>query len=190
MRGRIAVLGALAAVPAVVAAAVPGELAVQPGSRVWVAGESNTSSFRCESAAPSGGAAAGLDLPRAGTVGRAEIVVPVSTLACGVQTMDEHLRDALRAGTSPDIRFAARRVRLAPARDGWTATLEGPLSIAGQTRPVRVVAAVTRENGQLRARGATPLRITRWGIAPPTLMKREVVVRPAVTVGFDVLLKP
>ncbi|HET7463999.1 MAG TPA: YceI family protein, partial [Longimicrobium sp.] len=173
---------ALLALPFVAAGALPG-LSVQPGSRVWVDGSSNTSFWHCVSDAPRGSADAGTTDPaRIAVVRRAEIVVPVATLECGNQTMNEHLLRALRADAAPEIRFRPRSVRLVRADGGWTATLSGRLSVGGRARRVTVHADVAGENGGLRVRGRKTLRMTDWGVAPPTLMMRSVVVDPGVTV--------
>ena len=72
-----------------------------------------------------------------------------------------------------------------------TARVAGTLTIAGTERPLTLVAAVAEEaNGGVRVRGSTRLRMTEFGVRPPTLMLGTVRVHDPVTVHFDVVLKP
>src|SRR6476661_195259 len=113
MRKRL-VLGALL-VPALAAAAL-APLSLQPGSRVWVDGTSTTRSWHCESTRAEGSAAAATtDLAQLSRVSRAEITVPVATLDCRNNTMNGHMRNALKAGQAPEIRFRATSVQVTPA---------------------------------------------------------------------------
>src|SRR3954452_10211862 len=92
---------ALLVAPALAAAAL-APLSLQPGSRVWVEGTSTTRSWRCESTAAEGTAAAGTtELAQLGSVGRAELVVPIATLDCHNGTMNGHMRNAMKAATAP-----------------------------------------------------------------------------------------
>lgn len=189
MRKRL-VLGALL-VPALAAAAL-APLSLQPGSRVWVDGTSTTRSWHCESTRAEGSAAAATtDLAQLSRVARAEITVPVATLDCRNNTMNGHMRNALKADQAPEIRFRATSVQVTPTSvDAGTAEMQGTLTIAGADRPVTITGTVVRENGQLRVRGSKRITMTEWGVRPPSLMLGTMKVNPAATVGFDVVLKP
>lgn len=185
------VIGAVLAAPILAAAALL-PLSVQPGSRVWVDGTSSVRSWHCESARGEGSAAAQtVDPAQLGSVQRAEFSVQVATLDCRNNTMNGHMRTALKAATAPEIAFRATSVQVTPTgADAGTAKLEGTLSMGGAERPVSIDATVARENGQLRVRGSKRLVMTEWGLRPPSLMMGTMKVNPNVTVGFDVVLKP
>jgi len=185
------VLGALLAVPALAAAAL-APLSLQPGSRVWVDGTSTARAWHCESNRAVGTAAAGTtELAQLANVGSASVTVPVSTLDCRNATMNGHMRTALKADQAPEIRFRASSVRVTPtSADAGTAVMQGTLSIAGEDRPVTINGTVARENGQIRVRGSERIVMTEWNVRPPSLMMGTMKVRPAATVGFDVVLKP
>ena len=57
------------------------------------------------------------------------------------------------------------------------------------TQPVSIDATVASESGQLRVRGSKAIRMTDYGVRPPSLMMGTMKVKPAVTIGFDVLVK-
>ncbi|HEU0052565.1 MAG TPA: YceI family protein [Longimicrobium sp.] len=187
MRKRIYLGAVLAAAPLLIAAAATN-LSFQPGSRVWVQGTSTVRGWRCESTAVEGSAqAAGTELSALASVGGATLTIPVASLDCRNQTMNGHLRKALKADEAPAIRLRATSVRV--AADG-SAKLDGELTIAGSTQPVSIDATVSSEDGQVRVRGQEALVMTAYDVRPPSLMMGTMRVNPNVTVGFDVVLKP
>ncbi len=182
-------IGALVAAPAVLAAALSlGNLSFQSGSRVWVEGTSTTRGYRCESTAIQGGAQARtVAIGELASVPRADLTIPVSTLDCRNGTMNGHMRRALQADQHANIRFVASSVTVA---SNGAARMAGNLTIGGQTRPATVTGTAVAEDGQLRVRGTHSLDMTDFGVRPPSLMMGTMRVRPAVTIGFDVALKP
>lgn len=175
----------LLAVPVLLAAsAVPANF--EPGSKVWVTGTSTVRSYRCETTRAEGTAQlSGTDLSSLRVSG-ASVTIPVSTLDCANGTMNGHMRNALKMAENPSIRFRASDVEV----NGGTARMTGELTIAGSTQPVSIDATVASEGGQLRVRGSKQLDMTNYGVRPPSLMMGTMKVRPAVTIGFDVVLKP
>ena len=175
----------LAVLPALLAASAP-QSPFEPGSRVWVTGTSTVRGYRCESTRVEGTAqVSSADLASLSVSG-ATVSIPVSTLDCSNGTMNGHMRNALKMAENPTIRFRATGVDV----DGTRATMTGELTIAGSTQRVSIDATVASEGGQLRVRGSKPLRMTDYGVRPPSLMLGTMKVHPPVTVGFDVLLKP
>jgi polyisoprenoid-binding protein YceI len=158
---------------------------------VWVDGTSTVRAWHCESTRAVGTASASTtELAQLSNVGSASVTVPVATLDCRNNTMNGHMRNAMKADQAPEIRFRATSVMTPTSDDAGTARMEGTLSMGGQDRPVTIDGTVARENGQLRVRGTKRLVMTEWGLRPPTLMLGTMKVNPAVTVGFDVVLKP
>jgi polyisoprenoid-binding protein YceI len=175
----------LAILPALLAAsAAPASF--EPGSKVWVSGTSTVRAYRCETTRAEGTAQlSGTDLASLRVSG-ASVTIPVSTLDCANGTMNGHMRTALKMAESPNIRFRATNVEV----NGTAAKMTGELTIAGSTQPVSIDATVASESGQLRVRGSKQLDMTTYGVRPPSLMMGTMKVRPGVTIGFDVLLKP
>ena len=68
-------------------------------------------------------------------------------------------------------------------------TLGGELTIAGQTKPVSIAATVTQTDAGFRVVGRAPIRMTEFGVRPPSLMLGTMRVADAVTVHFDVVLR-
>ncbi|HEX5868822.1 MAG TPA: YceI family protein [Longimicrobium sp.] len=183
MRNRIYLAGMIALPALLAAAAVP--LSFQTGSRVWVSGTSTVRSWRCESTQLTGNAqAAGTELSQVAQ-SSGEITIPLSSLDCRNGTMNGHMRNALKAGDHPTLRFRATSVAVTPE---GAVRMTGPLTIAGQSREVTINGTAARQNGRLRVTGSKQINMTEYGVTPPRLMAGTMRVNPAVTVGFDVVL--
>ena len=181
--------------PAVASAqsAVTTTLPVRAESRVWFDGTSTARSFSCKAGKlngtveiAAGQAATGL------TVGQKAIkdvalTLPVASLGCGNGTMDDHMRKALKADANPTIKFTLSSYDLS----GTTAKLNGKLSIAGQEKPITLNGTLSQdESGQMRLKGSKQINMTEWGVKPPSLMMGAMKVGEAVTVNYDMVVKP
>lgn len=190
--------GALALVLAPAAAAwspAPAPYTVQPQSRLWVEGGSTVRGYECRAGRIDGtivadGAATVAQLQEG--VKRVEIGVPVALLDCGNGTMNGHMRDALKVENHPMIRYRVNSHTVTSSSDdAGKVRMNGTLSIAGREKPVAIDATLAREaGGVLRVKGSKQIRMTEFGVKPPTLMFGTMRVHDPVTVHFDVLLKP
>ena len=198
MRGRLYVSAVLLAVaaPAAMASTLAPSLAIQSGSRVWVEGTSTVRSWRCESARVEGsaatqGPATTVIAELQGSVQRAEATIPVAALDCRNGTMNEHMRRALKAEANPGIRFRMASQQVSGSDAQGTVKMQGTLTIAGSDQPVTVDGTLARDaSGTLRVRGTKQLKMSDFGVQPPRLMMGTLKVNDAVTVGFDVVLRP
>lgn len=191
---------ALGMTAAVLVAATPLEagtgLALQPQSRLWVDGTSTVRAFTCsttnftariESEAPQSIAALMLGTKAVKTV-VAEF--PTAGLDCRNGTMNEHMRKAIKAGDNPTIEFKLASYDVDTANGQIRGQLRGTLTMGGVEKPVVIEATGAQTpDGQLRVTGTTKLRMTEWGLKPPTLMFGTMKVNENVQVGFDLLLK-
>jgi polyisoprenoid-binding protein YceI len=194
--GRLALMAIV--VPAGIAwTADRAGLALQPESKLWVEGTSSVRSYTCRAARVDGSVAtqagstslAIADLEK--TVKSAEVSVSVAGLECGNGTMNEHLRKALKSGTSPKISYRISSYDVTPSgAAAGKVKLNGTLEIAGTEKPVSIDATASNEAGRLRVKGSKQIKMTDFGVRPPTLMMGTMKVHDPVTVSFDVLLKP
>jgi polyisoprenoid-binding protein YceI len=191
---RMAVLYCIA--PAVIAwTAVTNVLTLQPESRLWIKGTSTVRAFECKAGAleakvevPSSGAVATL-LAGEKAVTSALIIVPAAQLDCGNGTMNEHMRKALKVKENPTIEFRVASYTLTKVAEGMQAQLVGTLSLGGAQQAVTISATGKDENGGLRVTGTHEIRMTEYGLKPPTLMLGTLKVNERVKVGFDLLLR-
>ena len=159
-----------------------GRSAWAQDSRVWIEGTSTVNSFTCESESVEG---SGL-LSGSRT---AAVEVRVDTLDCGNSRMNKDLRKALQAKEYPIIRFDVSRV---DAEDIGSETFgiqtTGSIAIAGVTQPFDLSLEGIREpSGAIRITGSTALKLSSFGIEPPTAMLGLVKVHDRVVIHFDLV---
>ncbi len=151
------------------------------GSAFALDGSTALGGFSCHSYRASGSA----DVPTNGRL-TALLSVPVEAFDCGNGRMNRDLFNALRGDEHAHIRFVLDRAETHSEADDWTdVRVWGTLTLAGVARPVQVDAQGRRENGRVRLRGQRVVRMTDFGIRPPSGPLGLVRARDAVTVRFD-----
>lgn len=194
MRVRVSHLTIASAVLLLTAAtAIPIErMTLAPGSRLWFDGTSTLKSWTCTAEkieakidAATGVSDAVLDGRK--VAGSLEVGFPVASLECKNGTMNEHMRKALMAVKHPEIKFALTAYNLTkgPPAGG---SVQGTLTMNGQSHPIAVPVQFARADGALRVTGKVPVKMTDWGVKPPRLMLGTLKVGDVVTVQFDLLL--
>ncbi|WP_310570014.1 YceI family protein [Gemmatimonas sp.] len=163
------------------------------GSRLWFDGTSTLRSWTCSADkieskidAESGVANAVLDGRK--VAGTLEVEFPVEKLECKNGTMNEHMRKALVATTYPKITFNLSGYDLTKGTPPG-ATVQGSLTMNGQSHLIAVPVQFVRADGALRVTGKVPVKMTEWGVKPPKLMMGTIKVGEVVTVQFDLLLQ-
>lgn len=153
-------------------------------SRIWFEGTSTVRSFKCT--APKVAAVVDGDASAAPgeLIQSASLTISVAQLECNNGTMNEHMRKALKASTNPDITWKMTSY----AVQGSNVALSGRLTIAGKENAIEIRGTGTTENGVLRFKGSKPLKMTDYGVKPPSLMLGTMKVGDPVTVSFDLLL--
>jgi len=120
------------------------------------------------------------------------LVFPVRDIECGNAVMNDHLRRALKADDHPTISFSLPSNQLQRAVQGGSAPVlvDGTLTIAGRTEPVRTRVTATPIPGRgLRVQGEQALRMSAFGVKPPRLLLGTLEVRDLVRVAFDLVLR-
>ncbi len=170
---------------------------VAPGAQLVVDGDSTVRTFSCKAAKldvklqPNDGASLGAE-QLASALRGLSFELPTAQLDCANDTMNGHLRDALKAKEHPAIAFKMSSYTAGPVQaDGRRVLrIKGDLSFAGSTRPVELTAcAAATPEGGLRVQGRHSLRMTEWGVKPPSLMLGTMKVKEAVAIRFDATLK-
>jgi hypothetical protein len=174
---------------AILAAAVIGvgtNISLEPTSKVWVEGTSTVRGFKCNASEITSALVTSGTPEIASLVDAAEVTIPVAKLDCGNNTMNEHMRKALKSPQNPSIEFKLTSYKVA----GSTATLLGTLAMAGVTKDIEIPGTVQQEGSLVRVKASKQINMTQWGVKPPSLMMGTMKVKENVTVGFDVTLKP
>lgn len=171
-------------------------MTLQPESKLWVEGTSTTKSWSCQAPAVDASIVANDANAATAIVGGEKAVRSVTLkvntprLDCGNGTMTGHALKALKAEEHKTITFVLGSYDLAKAADGSKGTLNGTLTLGGVTKPVTIVATAKEAGaGRVRVAGSYELKMTDYGLKPPSLMMGAMKVRDLVTVNFDLLLK-
>ena len=187
---------ALAALVPLMAASTRAPLDLQPESRLTISGTSTVRAFQCQASSfdakieSIGNSAVEAVLGGQKAVTNVLVTVPVEKLDCRNGTMNEHMRKALKASANPTVVFKVGTYDLVKSAEGVAVTLNGTLTLGGVEKPITVNAlAKPGENGTLLVSGTREIRMTEFGLKPPTLMLGTMKVDEKVKVGFDVILK-
>lgn len=190
-------------------------LVASAGSNLSFEGSSNVKDWRCggstlearmEVAAPleqinniidriEDGDVARLD-PRAASFPQPkfQLRVPVESLRCGNRQMERDMYRALRADANPVIEFRFNGLVGGVEHDidegRYSATISGVLTLAGARRNVQVPVVAERiGRDRFRLRARLPLRMTDFGITPPTALFGVIKARNDLVVQFDLYLQ-
>lgn len=179
------------------------ELRPSPNSRIWIHGEATTHDFSCVVTEVNGSAqiAAPEDTVRHvtsegknedGRQNTVEVQVPIRAFDCGNARMTKDLQEALKMKENPEIKFELVHATMGVPSDTsaqWRRVdALGPLTIAGTKRLTRLHAAARAlDDERFRLRGCVPIRMTYFGIDPPTKALGLIKVKNRVEVKFDLL---
>lgn len=166
--------------------AAAGTVTLEPDSTLVVEGSSTVRDYRCAAGALESTITTRPDAGIAGLVEAARVSIPVAQLECGNGKMNDHMRKALLAKDHPNVVFELASYTL----NGADATLVGELTIAGTTKTIEMPATIVDEGSTLRVQASSRINMSEWGVKPPSLMLGTLKVRDAVTIAFDVSLKP
>lgn len=114
--------------------------------------------------------------------------VTIQALSCGGgNTMNGHMRKALKETEFPEIKYQADKYTLVDGGAG--AQVSGQLTIAGVTRPVTIDAKLAPAPGGVHVTGKVDIAMPDYNVKPPSLMLGTMKVAPNVTVTFDTVVR-
>ncbi len=102
--------------------------------------------------------------------------------------MDNKTFDALKGKSYPYITFKMTELKsIVKSGTGYQVKMLGDLTIAGKTNHVELSGmAYVKENGKLLFDGSKALKMTSYGIDPPTAMMGAMKVSDDITIKFKV----
>lgn len=178
------------------ASAQTARLTVHPKSQFWIQGEATTHTFTCSVEQVDGEAAipSTRSTPTATDEEQTEVTVevPVKAFDCGNNRMTRDLQETLKMEKHPKIRFELVHATVTSTVDTaahWRQIeVLGALTIAGKKRLTRLQATGRAlDENRFRVRGCHPVRMTYYGIEPPTKALGLIKVKNRVEVQFDLL---
>ena len=147
------------------------------GSVVRVEGTSTLHEWKMESAKISGT----IDAPA-----KAIVTIPVASIKSEHAKMDKLMAEALKAKEHPEIRYEMTSATPSqPGGDAFVMKTQGKLTIAGVTRDVAFDVQGSRNaDGRYTLVGHAPIKMTHYGIKPPTAMMGTIRTGDDVKVTF------
>ena len=114
------------------------------------------------------------------------VTIPVTSIRSEHSRMDKLMADALKAKSNPNIEYVLTSATLdAGDHSSFKLKTNGKLTIAGVTRDVAMdVNGTRRADGQYILDGQAPIRMTDFGIKPPTAMLNTIKTGNDVKVTF------
>lgn len=167
-------------------------------SRLWIEGRSNVNEFECH--AKQYFAEATLIDDNDPIEFRQQIEdrvfmqvdIMVDGFECGRSRMNEDLQKALKSSEFPEISFTFDNATILDMPEdnaddnSFEIDVRGTLTVAGNTREIRFSSrAYFVETYQIRAIGKTTIRMTDFGVEPPTALMGLIKAEDELTVNFD-----
>lgn len=193
----VAALALLTLVTTVVRAQDLARIPVASDSKLWIEGTSNLHGWSCKAEQLDAvidldaAAAAQMNAAPPKALKKVEVKVPVKSLKCGHGGMDNNLYKALRADESPTVSYIMATFEAVPGevKDSFTLHTEGTLTIAGKENKLSMDVTATRlPDGTVKATGVVPIKMTDFGIQPPTALFGRLKTGDEVKVNFDLTL--
>ncbi|MGB0777314.1 MAG: YceI family protein [Flavobacteriaceae bacterium] len=109
----------------------------------------------------------------------------VEGIKSGKSKMDKLAYKAFDYENNPNISFRAEEIDI----DGENATLKGVLGIAGKSNEVSIPLKMTKNEAYLNFKGSYTLKMTDYGMTPPTAVFGTIKTGDEITVEFDLNYK-
>jgi len=179
---------------AVASAQQTTKLPVSPESKLWVEGTSTLHDWTCRTQSLDAtiefdaDAAEQLSTAPPTALRRVQVKVPVKSLKCGHGAMDNNLYKALSADAAPEISYIMATFEPVPGESDASFGLKtvGTLKIVGTERRIAMDVIATRlPDGSVKAAGTVPIKMTDFGIKPPTAMFGRIKTGNDVKVKFE-----
>jgi hypothetical protein len=174
------------------------KMTMRPDSKVTLDGSSNVHDWSCKSSTFQ--ATIELDstyetrpmteLPR--LITKVVVNIPVKSLKCGKNKMDENMYKALKADEFTEIRYVLATYEVTSAQsaaDTFAARTSGELTVAGKTNHVEIpITAQRQEGGAMKGEGTLKMLMTDFGIKPPVALLGTLRTKNEIEIKFHVLL--
>ena len=117
---------------------------------------------------------------------KAVVTIPVTSIKSEHAKMDKLMAEALKADKNPEIRY--EMISATPAQataNAFVLKTQGKLTIAGVTRDIAFDVQGSRNaDGRYTLAGQAPIKMTQFGIKPPTAMMGTIRTGDDVKVTF------
>lgn len=113
-----------------------------------------------------------------------KVVVTTKSIKSGKSIMDDKTYDALQAKDFPTITFTADKLQ----RTQGKIQGRGTLTLVGKKKPMDFTATTKDVDGSVQVTGSVSMKMSEFGIEPPTAMFGTLTTGDEVTIEFNFLL--
>jgi len=172
------------------------QLTIQPDSKMQVNGNSTLHKWSADVKEMSGyfkvpSAILSSDVKTGQEFSEAKITVPVEKLDSGEGGMNKKMYGALNKKKHPNITYSLTSAKVTAVSDtSFTLDTQGNLTISGNTKSIEMtVTGYKTENGSLRFKGKKDMKMTDFGVNPPSALFGTIKSDDDISVSFNVLAK-
>ncbi|HVZ76916.1 MAG TPA: YceI family protein [Gemmatimonadaceae bacterium] len=120
---------------------------------------------------------------------KVDVTIPVKTLKCGHDKMDDNMYGTLKANDFPEIHYVLNSYQLVADQttaDSFVAKTTGTLTVSGKSQPVEMLVTGKRSpDGVAHATGTVEILMTDFGIKPPSFFLGTLKVGNKIAIKFD-----
>lgn len=159
---------------------------ISPSSSMIISGTSNLHDWETVATVIEGSAVFNFEADGAVMIENASLRIPVNSIKSDKgKRMDNLTYEAMNEEAHPQIKFKLNEARLNNNADGNVADIDGLLTVNGQTKPVHFT-AIANGNGWLSWKGMVPMKMTDFGIDPPTALLGALKTGDDIEIHFEI----
>jgi polyisoprenoid-binding protein YceI len=174
---------------------------ISSSSQLQIEGTSSVNSFTCIASKMEGGGTFNRSSKGADVVHKTiQMTVPVGNLDCQNRRMNSDLSNALKSDQFPLIRFKLTSVKTLGQKGPAASKEEGPiylveatgvLTLAGESRTIVInLEGLTDSDQRMIGKGSLALKMTDFGVEPPTALFGLVKAKDDITIRFNLIAEP
>lgn len=120
---------------------------------------------------------------------KAQLTIPVNMIKSEKgKKMDNLTYDALDADAYPKIEFKLVSAEVTEVAGKQEAMVNGVITVKGQSKPVKFT-AVSSDSAGMIWKGSVDMKMTDFGVDPPTALLGTLKTRDEITVEFNIKFK-
>lgn len=163
-----------------------------PKSTFTVAGTSTMHDWSMLSSSITGDAQLEVAAGKLNDIKKLQLSLAAETLKSGKNAMDKNAYEALQTKKNPNIQFKLGSINQIDQKGNeGTMIVSGMLTIAGVSKQEKIEVRYTIDKeGNLQCQGKKEIKMSQYGVTPPSFMFGSVTTGDAITISFDIQLIP